>query len=280
MPSGACIPWWYNATTGYEGCPYGRRLPGDVTVPTDATFIEYVAVVYSYIPFLVPLGVLFELLVTRGTRQLSILVFTGLTTLMNEVCFKAFFSVPRPGALGPAPGALTDSTGQHSGSCNTTCGMPSSHSTMAIGFLLLTMFDGIMRVVPDVYTLSQDHEQVTMRQSLAKMITVTPLAPKQLMGSGEFMAFFFTWMVLLCPVPLMRVVLRDHTATQVCVGSTLGAVYAVLWFRFMIFMINRHKNLVGKSLPFCRAGLSTWKPVAPFVGVPLDRRSCWERQKA
>jgi hypothetical protein len=71
----------YNATVGFEGCPYGRhamawhglgedassfqrclfgayslapmlaslhrRLPGDVTLPNDARFIDWVAVVYS-----------------------------------------------------------------------------------------------------------------------------------------------------------------------------------------------------------------------------------------
>ncbi|CAK8991998.1 unnamed protein product [Durusdinium trenchii] len=270
----ACIPWWYNATIGFEGCPYGRRLPGDVTLPHDTRFIDWVAVVYSYIPFVIPLLVFCELLITRGTRQLSILLFTGMTTLANELLVKPFCALPRPGALGPAPGVLTNSLGEHAGSCNTSCGMPSSHSTMAIGFLMLTMFDGIIRVKPDTFLLSQ--EEVEMQQTLREMISVTPLAPKRVMGNTEFLGFFFTWMILLGPVPMMRVVLRDHTAVQVCVGGLLGAVYALLWFRFTICMINRYKNKVGQK--FCFGMLQhNYAPVAMRVFARPSGDKDWQQ---
>ena len=39
----------------------------------------------------------------------------------------------------------------------------------AKGFLLLTMFDGIMRVVPDVYTLSQDCDERHLCSSCSKV---------------------------------------------------------------------------------------------------------------
>ncbi|CAL1153878.1 unnamed protein product [Cladocopium goreaui] len=271
-----CIPWWYNATVGFEGCPYGRRLPGDVTLPNDARFIDWVAVVYSYIPFVVPVLVFAELLCTRGTRQLSVLLFTGMTTLMNELLVKPFFATARPGAFGPAPGALTDSFGQPAGSCNTTCGMPSSHSTMAIGFLMLTMFDGIIRLKPDSNVLTQDKDEVEMQQRLKEMISVTPLAPKRVMSNTEFLGFYFTWQLLLGPVPLMRVVLHDHTAAQVCLGGMLGAVYAVLWFRFTIYMINRYKHKVGHRF-FCGLLKHNYAPVAMRVMArPSGQDGTWQ----
>jgi len=247
MPPAACIPWWYNSTTGFAGCPYGRRLPGDVTLPDHASFMDWSAVVYSYIPFIVPVAVFAELLITRGTRQLSVLLFTGMTTLGNEILVKQLMSQPRPGALGPAPGLLTNIWGIHVGSCNITCGMPSSHSTMAIGFLMLTMFDGIIRIIPDTASLSQDWD-VNTYPSIWKSFSVTPLSPKPVMYTLEFLGFFSVWMILLCPVPLMRVQLNDHSAEQVCLGSLLGVVYAMIWFQIMRCAVYRYRDLFGKKI--------------------------------
>ncbi|CAK9086313.1 unnamed protein product [Durusdinium trenchii] len=237
------------------------RLPGDVTLPHDTRFIDWVAVVYSYIPFVIPLLVFCELLITRGTRQLSILLFTGMTTLANELLVKPFCALPRPGALGPAPGVLTNSLGEHAGSCNTSCGMPSSHSTMAIGFLMLTMFDGIIRVKPDTFLLSQ--EEVEMQQTLREMISVTPLAPKRVMGNTEFLGFFFTWMILLGPVPMMRVVLRDHTAVQVCVGGLLGAARELGESSEKALFWNSCSGPLS-----CPVMCSVRSVLAPFVAMP------------
>jgi len=247
MVTHQCVPWWYNETTGFDSCPYGERWFGDVTVPNDPSFLEWVAVVYSYIPWLVIAGVIIEFCFTRGTRQFSILLFAGASTFINELIVKRIVLQPRPGAYGPAPGVMNDMRGKLVGTCNITCGMPSSHSTMAIGFLMLVLYDGIIRVVPSETSLSSANIK-RKRPSFWKMITVTPLSPKLVMYHIDFLAYFSTWMLLLCPVPLMRVRLFDHSASQVIVGSALGAVYAVLWFVLTQRLVSRHKNRLGETV--------------------------------
>eukprot|EP00913_Durusdinium_trenchii_P033634 g31484.t1 len=157
-----------------------------------------------------------------------------MTTLANELLVKPFCALPRPGALGPAPG-------------------------------------------------------VEMQQTLREMISVTPLAPKRVMGNTEFLGFFFTWMILLGPVPMMRVVLRDHTVqcpssepSMHCCGfasrtlaeelsfQTVYDTAAWLMFHVRICMINRYKNKVGQK--FCFGMLQhNYAPVAMRVFVRCPR---------
>jgi len=244
----ACNPWWYNETVGFAGCPYGRHLPGDVTLPFDASPIEWIAVIYSYIPWFIVAGVLLEFLYTRGTRQISVILFTAAITLANELVVKRLVQQPRPGALGPAPGIMHDAHGTLIGTCNISCGMPSSHATMAIGFLILTLYDGIIRVVPSVSSMNNKDAHMNRNCSMLSLISITPLSPKQVMDHAEFLGYFSTWMALLGPVPLMRVRLADHTATQVIIGSLLGAIYAALWFQLTTRLVARYKDKYGEKV--------------------------------
>ncbi|CAE8619675.1 unnamed protein product [Polarella glacialis] len=104
-------------------CPYGRRLPGDVTLPHDASFIEWLAVIWSLLPYVIVVAVIIEFLLVRGTRQLSIIVFTGLVTCVNELVIKQLVVQPRPGALGvwhgdAWAGAMRDEHGRAVGVSN------------------------------------------------------------------------------------------------------------------------------------------------------------------
>merc|ERR1740115_546578 len=47
----------------------------------------------------------------------------------------------------------------------------------------------------------------------------------------QFMGHILLWAALLAPVPCMRVVLYDHTMEQAMVGSLIGVLHALLWWR-------------------------------------------------
>ncbi|CAE8660783.1 unnamed protein product [Polarella glacialis] len=139
---------------------------------------------------------------------------------------------------------MRDEHGRAVGSCNLTCGMPSSHAAMAIGFLVLVIYDGIVRVVPSSSALQGQGEEFP---TCSPMLSVTPLSRKAVMHHTEFLGYFTTWMLLLCPVPLMRVRLNDHSASQVLIGSLLGGVYAILWFNLVRWLSIRYRSQLGNS---------------------------------
>lgn len=238
-----CRPWW--VTDGNEKvCPYGTYLFGDVTVPNDATFMDYVAIVYSFVPFLVVACVVVEFLFRRGTRELSILMFTVFSTLTNEFIFKNMFSMARPGALGPSPGVLTNMLGKHVGSCARTCGMPSSHATMAVGFMMLMLFDGLVRITPKNVS-HQSSERASWRS-----FSATPLAPMPQMSNNEYLMYLSFWLVVLAPVPVMRVALYDHSVSQISAGSLLGAIYAACWFQLAMWLARRYEGCINETFFF------------------------------
>lgn len=272
-----CRPWWYNVTSGSGYCPYGTRLPGDVTLPNDPAFLEWVAVAYSYLPWVIVALVLFEfLLERRGTRELSVLLFTGITTLINEFIVKNIMHQARPGAYGPAPGAMRDQHGHPFGSCNHSCGMPSSHSTMASGFLFLTIFDGIMRVAPSMESLS-GLDDPNGSKRIRKMLSCTPLSPRPVLSHYECIGFFCIWMLFMAPVPIMRVRLGDHSATQVISGCLLGACYAFAWFQFTMHLVHKNKDKLGIPVFY---GMLThnYAPLAFRVKIAvLEQDECLSR---
>lgn len=246
LPPEECLPTWY---TRQQSCPFGYTIPGSVTVPNNLDFAKAVAVVYSLIPFIVVLANGFELILRRGTRQISFLIFSGVIALSNEVIVKRVWAQPRPGALEK----LTDEHGHLVGSCLISCGMPSSHAALSIGFLVLMICDGIYRVVP-----SKDEMEIGVQRSvnfrckhecLCTWFTATPLSPTSLMSHREFVYFFSVWFVLLVPIPIMRVIVYDHSCDQAVLGSLLGFIYGILWFLFMHVVARRFSKNIGQY--FC-----------------------------
>jgi hypothetical protein len=121
LPPAECLPSWFKDD---RACPFGYTIPGSVTVPKNLGFAKAIAVVYSLIPFAVVLANGVELILRRGTRQISFLIFSGMIALSNEVIVKRIWAQPRPGAFEK----LKDDDGQLVGSCLVSCGMPSSHA--------------------------------------------------------------------------------------------------------------------------------------------------------
>merc|ERR1719362_2621960 len=55
-------------------------------------------------------------------------------------------------------------------------------------------------------------------------------APRVTWTPKQFIVYMAFWVVMLLPVPLARVILYDHSTSQIVAGSGLGALLAPLWF--------------------------------------------------
>lgn len=237
----ACIPRWYrlqheswlaNGSSLPEPeitCPSGVRLPGDITWRNDVNDVaNAICVVYGYVPMLVIGIAILEFLIVRGTRELFFVLYVAFTTALNEVVVKAAFHQPRP---------------RHS--CATTCGMPSSHSSFAMGFYVLMFLDAASRVNPMDVGGEASHMCVLLIQKDFAFLR-GPLSNPVTLSNCAFIYSCFQWGVLLLPVPLTRIFLRDHTTGQVIAGSTCGVIYAFVFF-FGVYepfakIMVRHEN--------------------------------------
>jgi len=179
----------------------------------------------------------------RGTRQLGFLLFAGVVVLINELILKNLFQQVRP---------------EHS--CLTSCGMPSGHSTLAMGFFTVMILDLIYRVNPsqreylDERLLAHAHKSNKERmkdfyRALRLQFTVTPLARGTELSINELLASVSCWCVILLPVPLSRVAIRDHTPTQVLVGSFFGCVEGAFWALASRRLQFRFLGSLGKRYP-------------------------------
>lgn len=259
------LPWNANASLpdGVDldvPCPYGESFiirKFQVTIPNNAGVLEYICVLYGIIPFaIIALSAMNSIMVwcyfkTIGTRDLSFYLFVSWITLLNELVFKRIVKEPRPEK-----------------SCGFTCGFPSGHSTMAMGFFTLVFLDGLYRLRPKL-PMTEEHakmmakslhenpslgwieaEHVRGHQVWAMTVEfilgplfgkIVPLSVDDTMDSFDFGVYLFSWGIYLLPVPVSRVVLHDHTPKQVMAGCAIGMFEAVLWF-LMVRKMQRKKN--------------------------------------
>eukprot|EP00929_Paragymnodinium_shiwhaense_P068708 TRINITY_DN34603_c0_g1_i1.p1 TRINITY_DN34603_c0_g1~~TRINITY_DN34603_c0_g1_i1.p1 ORF type:complete len:389 (+),score=16.67 TRINITY_DN34603_c0_g1_i1:86-1252(+) len=246
-----------------QECPYGQALPGDITwpmPPPDAgglvaslTTLQLIAVVYSYIPYAIGAASVTAFLTQRGTRQLSLLAWLLLMLAVNELVFKKLCREPRPGTMLQ----VKDYTGRYAGSCLRTCGMPSSHSILSVGWFTLLFLDAVYRVYP--YALNGKTQTIALppqassfektRRCLLMYVWV-PWLNHELLTHTQFVVYISAWFVVLVPVPFMRVVLFDHTTAQVAVGSTIGVICAIAWWRIVRFYQRRYVDFEGRRVFF------------------------------
>lgn len=220
-----CIPSWYVNSSSV--CPYGRVLPGEVSLPHSPDVVDIVCVIYGYT--LYPVILLLFGAAVLGTKRnpgqafstkkhshwIWYLVFMLVVTLINELMIKNVWKQPRPGFTG----AAINEYGKHVGSCAITCGMPSSHSLLSVGLLTLLVLDTARHVKHDQETPSSWYEYT--------------LLPRGAFSPGQFNVSYAIWWLMLGPVPLSRLVLFDHSATQVLVGASVGFLLALFWFSMM-----------------------------------------------
>lgn len=254
-----CHPEWRVNSTSV--CPYGRPFPfpkTDVTIPHGMTFSQGICVFYGIVPFvIIGLSVLDCMCRTAknrgiGTREASFLGFILIIVALNELVFKALARQPRP-----------------KGSCILSCGFPSGHSTMALGFFTLSFLDASFRVMPKIpLTVDAARDEaramqgrrrrgrsfmgLTAREWLWADIrawTMMPLTAVDILTAWDFVLYIFRWAVLLLPVPMSRIIVKDHTPGQVTIGTIIGTVEAIIWFACVRhFFLRRHNHLLGQRI--------------------------------
>lgn len=206
----SCLPTWRQQ--GQE-CPFGRELAFDVSwnyeVHDTDPFWHLLAVMWSFVPVCVITLAVLEFFLRRGTRELQFLLFTATITLFNDSILKPLLAEPRP-----------------EGSCACTCGMPSGHATVSIGMLTLMLLDGMHRIVP----IQDDQVALSGLRRLCARPTTIPLTTLRVLSHAQFVMLSSVWVLLLLPVPWARVVLKDHSNSQVLAGGGLGALEAAIWF--------------------------------------------------
>eukprot|EP00747_Dinoflagellata_sp_TGD_P179995 gnl/TRDRNA2_/TRDRNA2_31721_c0_seq1.p1 gnl/TRDRNA2_/TRDRNA2_31721_c0~~gnl/TRDRNA2_/TRDRNA2_31721_c0_seq1.p1 ORF type:complete len:363 (-),score=23.39 gnl/TRDRNA2_/TRDRNA2_31721_c0_seq1:75-1163(-) len=239
-----CIPKWASLVNGnvIGECPYGIKLPGDVTWSYDLhdeSPVEHLlCVAWGYIPYVVVLSAICELLAKRGTRELQFVAFVGFTTGLNEFVFKHLVKQARP-----------------EGSCLHTCGMPSGHSTMSVGFATLMFLDLSFRICPTnpkavrQMTLEKLGRSKSVWEGVKAYVTFLPISNATVISNGQFIRIFLLWFAVLVPVPASRVMLRDHTIRQVALGSMIGCLEACLWFFISQRLAQRYHSFVGREWP-------------------------------
>ena len=224
----SCVPQW--ASLNAE-CPYGRRLPLDVTLPNNPDFWQNLSVLYGYIPWVLCFGIGVLFLVYRGSRELAVGSLAGLTAAINELV-KLGIKQARP-----------------IGSCLTTCGMPSSHSAVAVGLFLYLTLDAAYRVHRvNGKPLSFFPTCGSLADSAVKLAKGFMVLPFGTISPGEFSTYLAIWAPLLMPVPISRVLLSDHSPSQVMAGSFVGFLAVVIWFPFMLYLRSTLRKHVGKKV--------------------------------
>lgn len=206
-----------------------------VTWPKDMGGLEALAVFYSYVPWVIGFWSFLSLVVRRGTRELNFMLFTGFTVICAEVILKNVLSQDRPPR-----------------SCNTTCGMPSSHATLAVGFLSLRVFDVLLRARPRDHPVHASSFQACEQEgegaasSAAEQIfSVLPVASANEHTIMGHLFRLLLWALLLAPVTWSRLVVNDHYPSQVIDGSILGFSLAVLWWTCSLMVQRKYNHRLG-----------------------------------
>jgi len=270
-------------------CPFGQALPGDVTwrgsIPKDLqgivapqTLLTVVAVIYAYLPYFVAFCFGIDFGIRRGTRQLSIIAWAFLVMLVNEFVVKKVVSQPRPGNMLQ----MRDASGLYVGSCVQTCGMPSSHSAMSVGWFALILLDAFQWVHPgaselelaipvhstNTWSLCPCFAQVRScyeywrrpghnlgfwgrRYRMLVLTWVTPFMPYRPMSIEEFLGCISFWSCVFLPVPYSRLVLHDHTTEQVLAGCLVGTIAAVVWWGIVRCLQDRYRHRVNDRVLGC-----------------------------
>lgn len=198
----------------HQDCPYGFKLPFDVTWPDAAKAHSYglpadessevwifVNVLYSYVPLTVLVVHMLRLIVVRGSRELCIASVLIFTFVLNELILKQVFRHPRPEE-----------------SCCTSCGMPSSHSAFALSLWGFHAYELLWRLQLRPFSwVDWEH----LRES-AKEAQRAAMRSWDELDALQCLLLCGFWTVLLGPVPFTRVILGDHSVEQVMIGSIVG----------------------------------------------------------
>lgn len=227
-----CDHLWQQKTSV---CPYGIKLPFDVTWPDAARAQSFglsdedlpknalwilVNVVYGYVPTFFMVVQLLRLLVVRGSRELCIASVLICTFIFNELILKRIFREPRPEY-----------------SCCTSCGMPSSHSAFAASLWAFHAWDLLWRLEPRLGWADWDEVAES-----ALEVYRSAWRHWDMLDSLQCTMLFLFWSVVLLPVPGTRVVLGDHSPAQVLAGSAVGLCISTSVWMLTRFLLKNHQH--------------------------------------
>lgn len=190
--SSQCWPDWY--APGRQ-CPHGRviALPSSgFTWPNSGvTWVTYIAALYSAVPFFLAGGSIALALALRGVREMLVVAFWLQTALIVFVA-KALVGQKRP-----------------EGSCQVSCGMPSGHTLVSIGFLVWAAIE-----------VGRAPHSTRLRRVSSLTLLV----------------------VVFLPVGWSRTLLKDHSWAQVIVGAVVGIIWGSVWAKLL--QTNIAKNVL------------------------------------
>lgn len=227
-----CVHLWQQTTSV---CPYGIKLPFDVTWPDAARARSFglsdedlpknalwilVNVVYGYVPTIFMLVQLLRLMVVRGSRELCIATILICTFIFNELILKQIFREPRPEY-----------------SCCTSCGMPSSHSAFAASLWAFHAWDLLWRLEPRLGWADWDEVAES-----ALEVYRSAWRNWDALDSLQCSMLLLFWSVVLLPVPGTRVVLGDHSSAQVLAGSAVGLCVSTAVWVLTRFLLKSHQH--------------------------------------
>lgn len=160
----------------------------------------------------------------------------------GELVWKPLLSHPRP-----------------VGSCVFTCGMPSSHATISMGFLTWMLLEGILRNKrrgTAIYAPEAERPEETRRRAASYWEDAPPTVRITL---KERWKWCVVWAILLFPVPFSRVALYDHSWAQVTAGSFIGCFEAVMFYVLLnrfgayldVFLVENWCLRNGKTCGIC-----------------------------
>ena len=150
-------------------------------------------------------------------QECLLLCFGVMQILLNELIIKRIVAKPRP-----------------LGSCNISCGMPSSHATVAAGYCVWL----ILEVIYANWLM----ERQRYSDSYADDEQFGPRADEEACLPNEALTLWGQWcsvrkarwivaLLLICvPIPPCRVALHDHSGAQVIVGIVIGVLEGVAWW--------------------------------------------------
>lgn len=233
----------------FETCPYGWALPGEITWPDDVRaarsnvtlhlrdprYVATLSVLFSYVPYLIGSWSVLVFLARRGTRELHLLLFQVATTVLTNLLLKPLIGQPRPEQ-----------------SCLRSCGMPSSHAAVAMGFLTLMLAEFGRRYRSWKAWGAWEHAASNCSEELRSLIIEVfswpPPSSWDAISGARLGTSVLTWCIVLVPVPLARVLVSDHTVSQVFVGSGVGIALAAIWSTAVWQLQAQHNHRLGEIL--------------------------------
>ncbi|KAF4709857.1 hypothetical protein FOZ63_033775 [Perkinsus olseni] len=219
-----CKPAWYVDSDSI--CPFGEHLIGDITAPFNPDFFDGISIFYGYLLYVVEVMLILTMLWRRGSREYSLVLFIVVIFLLSEFGWKLAARQPRP-----------------VGSCNTTCGMPSSHAVRSVALWTILMFDVAYRAYQTEQGYSVSRSFLKKLRSFLRNGHFLPTASA--ISEDQLVVVVGSWSLVLLPIPLSRVILRDHTPQQVFMGGIIGIVEAAVWHFITLLVRIKTHHYVG-----------------------------------